>query len=74
MGARWFATTSIEAFEGVTGKVNLSVTGQALTGTVDVKFQAIDRPDTLRMTGGFSQVPLVREDSSCRLVRKRHKM
>lgn len=74
MGARWFATTSIAAFEGVTGKVNLSVTGRALTGTVDVKFHAIDRPDTLRMTGTFSQVPLVKEDSTCRLVRKRNKM
>ena len=74
MGARWFATTSIASFEGVTGKINLSTTGNALTGTLEVKFQALDRPDTLRMTGSFSQVPLQRADSNCRLVRKRHKL
>ena len=74
MGTRWFATTSIAAFEGVTGKINLSVSGRAVTGTLDVKFQAIDRPDTIRMTGTFAQVPLVKADSNCRLVRKRNKM
>ena len=73
-GARWFATTSIAAFEGVTGKVNLSLTGQMLSGTVDVKVQSLDRPDTLRFIGGFSEVQLVPADSNCRLVRKRYKM
>ena len=74
MGTRWFATTSIAAFEGVMGNINLSVAGGALTGTVDVKFQAIDKPDTIRMTGTFAEVPLVKADSNCRLVRKRNKM
>ena len=71
---RWFATTSVVAFDGVTGKVNLSTTGKALSGTLDVKFQALDKPDTLRMSGAFSQVPLQRADSNCRLIRKRNKL
>ncbi|HKP29227.1 MAG TPA: hypothetical protein VJU15_07475 [Gemmatimonadales bacterium] len=74
MAARWFATTSIAAFEGVNGKVSLSAGGEALAGTLDVKFQALDRPDTLRMSGSFSQVPLQRADSNCRLIRKRNKL
>ena len=73
-GARWFSGTSITAFEGVTGKVNISLTGMVLSGTVDVKVQALDGSDTLRIIGAFSQVPLVPADSSCRLIRKRYKM
>jgi hypothetical protein len=73
-GARWFATTSIAAFEGVTGKVSLSVTGRALSGTVDVKFQSLDKPDSLRMNGSFSQVPLIKADSGCRHIRRRNRL
>ena len=72
--ARWFAATSISAFEGVSGKINLSLTGRVLSGTVDVKVQSLDKPDTLRFIGGFSEVPLVAADSNCRLIRKRYKM
>jgi hypothetical protein len=74
VAARWFTVTTIVAFEGVTGKVTLSTTGRALTGNVDAKFQALDRPDTLRLSGNFAQVPLVKADSSCRLSMKRNKM
>ena len=55
-GVRWFATTAIAAFEGVAGKVNLwARPGRCLSGTLDVKLQALDKPDTLRMTGAFSR-------------------
>ena len=73
-GARWFATTSISAFEGVAGTIILTLTGGVLTGTVDLKFQAIDGPDTLRMLGTFSQVPVIVADSGCRLIQKRNRM
>jgi hypothetical protein len=73
-GVRWFATTAIAAFEGVAGKVSLGQTGTVLSGTLEVKFQALDKPDTLRMTGAFTQVPLTPGDSGCRLIRKRNKM
>jgi hypothetical protein len=71
---RWFAGTSISAFEGVTGAVTLSLTGRVLSGTVDVKYQALDRPDTLRLTGTFSQVPVTMADSGCRLIQKRNRV
>jgi len=74
IAARWFAVTSIAAFEGITGKVTLSAAGTSLTGTLDVTFKALDRPDTLHMSGSFTQVPLVKGDSSCRLIRKRNKL
>ena len=74
VGARWFATSTITAFEGMTGKVTLSETGDALSGTIEAGFKALDRPDTLQVTGSFSQVPIVKADSNCRLVRKRNKM
>ena len=74
VAARWFATTTITGFEGMSGKVVLSATGPALTGSIDAILQGLDRPDTLVLEGRFSQVPLTKADSSCRLVRKRHKM
>ena len=74
VAARWFAVTSIAAFEGVTGKVTLSSGGSALDGTIDVTFKALDRPDTLHMNGSFRQVPLVKGDTNCRLIRKRNKL
>ena len=74
IAVRWFSITAISAFEGITGKVTLSSGGNALAGTLDATFKALDRPDTLHMTGVFSGVPVVKEDSSCRLVRKRNKM
>lgn len=74
VGARWFATTTIAAFEGSTGKVTLTSAGQLLSGTLDASFTALDSPDTLQVTGSFSQVPVVKADSNCRLVRKRNKM
>jgi hypothetical protein len=73
-GVRWFATTAIAAFEGVAGKVSLARNRGVLSGTLDVKFQSLDKPDTLRMTGTFSQVPVTLADSGCRLIRKRNKM
>jgi hypothetical protein len=74
VGARWFATTNIAAFEGVAGKVQLEGTGGMLAGTIDAKFQALDRPDTFRLRGTFSQVRVVQADSGCRLIRKRNRM
>lgn len=71
---RWFAGTSISAFEGVAGRVTLSHTGVVLSGTIEVKYQALDTPDTLRLTGTFSQVPVTMADSGCRLIQKRNKM
>jgi len=73
-GVRWFATTAIAAFEGVAGKVSLALNGGLLSGSLDVKFQSLDKPDTLRMTGAFSRVPVTPADSGCRLIRKRNKM
>lgn len=73
-GIRWFATTTISAFEGVAGIIRLEVTGVALKGTMDVKFQSLDGPDTLRMAGTFDRVSLVRADSGCGLTSKRNKM
>jgi hypothetical protein len=71
---RWFAGTSISAFEGVTGTVTLSLTGPVLSGTVEVKYQALDRPDTLRLIGSFSQVPVTMADSGCRLIQRRNRI
>ena len=73
-GIRWFATTSLSAFEGVTGTVHLEVTGRELKGTIDAKLQSLDRPDTLRMTGTFARVPLTRADSGCGLISRRNRM
>jgi len=73
-GIRWFATTTISAFEGVAGMIRLELTGEALTGSMDVKFQSVDRPDTLRMAGTFDRVPLVRADSGCGLISKRNRV
>jgi hypothetical protein len=74
IAVRWFAVTSISAFEGITGKVTLSSAGNALSGTLDVTFKALDRPDTLHMSGSFTQVPVAKADTNCRLVRKRNKL
>ena len=74
VGARWFETTTIAAFEGVAGKVQLEAAGGFLAGTIDAKFQALDRPDTFRLNATFSQVQVVQADSKCKLIRKRNKM
>jgi len=59
---------------GVTGAVTLSLPGDTPSGTVEVKSQALDRPDTLRLIGSFSQVPVTRADSGCRLIQKRNRV
>lgn len=74
VAARWFAVTSIAAFEGITGKVTLSSGGSELNGTLDVSFKALDRPDTLHLTGSFTRVPVAKGDTNCRLVRKRNRL
>jgi len=74
VGARWFATTAISAYEGVAGTVKIQSAGSALKGTIDAKFQGLDKPDTFRLRASFVQVPVVRADSGCRLIRRRNKL
>jgi hypothetical protein len=73
-GIRWFATTSISAFEALTGTVHVEMTGGELKGAIDMKLQSLDSPDTLRMTGSFDLVPLTRADSGCGLISRRNRM
>lgn len=74
LGARWFTTTAISAYEGVAGTVQIQSAGSALRGTIDAKFQGLDKPDTFRLRATFVQVPVVRADSGCKLIRRRNKM
>lgn len=69
---RWFNLTSIVAYEGLSGVVRIARSDSTLSGTMDVRLQQVDHPDTLRMTGRFAGVPLERGDTSCRNTMRRN--
>ncbi len=71
---RWFGVTSIAAWEGLSGTIRLERRDTLLSGTIDVRLQALNHTDTLRLTGGFSGVPLVVADSTCRVTLRRNRL
>jgi hypothetical protein len=69
---RWFNVTSITAYEGLRGSIRLDPTDSTLTGSFDMTVQGIEHPDTLKLTGHFSGVPLVRADTGCARTMRRN--
>jgi hypothetical protein len=69
---RWFNVTSITAYEGLRGTIRLEPRDSLLTGSFDVVVQGIEHPDTLKLTGRFTGVPLVRADTGCGRTMRRN--
>ena len=64
--ARWLGQVELKGFEGVSGKVVLT-DGLAgtVSGTLDLLLRRTGSPDTLRVTGRFSGVPVERALAEC---------
>ena len=69
---RWFNVTSITAYEGLRGSIRLEPRDSTLAGSFDLVVQGIEHPDTLKLTGRFSGVPLVRADTGCARTMRRN--
>lgn len=69
---RWFNVTSITAYEGLRGRIRLEPRDSTLAGSFDVVVQGIEHPDTLKLTGRFSGVLLVRADTGCGRTTRRN--
>lgn len=65
MALRWFAGNYVAGFEADGGWVLVERSrGDTIAGKLEVRLRAVDRPDTLLLTGTFHGVPLV-ADSTC---------
>ena len=64
--ARWLDQAELKGFEGAFGKVTLTA-GPAgtVSGTLDVLLRRTGSPDTLRVTGRFSGVPVESALAEC---------
>lgn len=69
---RWFATTQISAFEGLSGLLRIEGGPGAVSGTLEVRMQSLERPDSLRLTGRFAAVPVTVADTGCRATMRRN--
>ena len=69
---RWFNVTAITAYEGLRGRIRLEPRDSTLAGSFDVIVQGLEHPDTLKLTGRFSGVPLVRADTACARTMRRN--
>ena len=70
---RWFNVTAITAYEGLRGRIRLEPDDDStLAGSFDVVVQGLEHPDTLKLTGRFTRVPLVRADTGCARTMRRN--
>ena len=64
--ARWLDQIELKGFEGTSGKVILTAGPPGtVSGTLDLFFRRSGGPDTLRITGRFSGVPVESAIAEC---------
>jgi hypothetical protein len=64
--ARWMGQTELKGFEGASGKVTLTASPPGtVSGTLDLLLRRTGSPDTLRVTGRFSGVPVESALAEC---------
>jgi hypothetical protein len=57
--ARWLDQAELKGFEGASGKVTVTASPPGtVSGTLDLLLRRTGNPDTLRVTGRFSAVPV----------------
>ena len=69
---RWFAGGDLAVFTGQAGRVTLAAPGATLSGTLEVRTQAVSGTDTLRVTGRFDEVPVTRSGAGCGRLSRRN--
>ncbi|MFN0177884.1 MAG: hypothetical protein ACKVZ0_03725 [Gemmatimonadales bacterium] len=63
---RWVNDTAVRGFEGNSGGVVVTTVGpDGVSGTIDLRLKHHNTPDTIRMTGRFSSVPVGPSDTLC---------
>ena len=64
--ARWMGQTELKGFEGASGNVTLTASPPGtVSGTLDLLFRRTGSPDSLRLTGRFSGVPVESALAEC---------
>ena len=64
--ARWLDQVELKGFEGASGKVTLTSSPPGtVSGTLDLLLRRTGNPDTLRVTGRFSGVPVEPAIAEC---------
>ncbi|HJR35570.1 MAG TPA: hypothetical protein VJ817_11510 [Gemmatimonadales bacterium] len=64
--ARWLDQIELKGFEGASGKVTLTASPPGtVSGTLDLLLRRTGNPDTLRVTGRFSGVPVEPAIAEC---------
>ena len=63
---RWLDQAELKGFEGASGKVTLTAGAPGtVSGTLDFLLRRTGSPDTLRVTGSFSGVPVEGAPAEC---------
>ncbi|HEY9519028.1 MAG TPA: hypothetical protein VIQ98_07195 [Gemmatimonadales bacterium] len=66
VAARWLDQVELKGFEGMSGKVILTAGPPGtVSGTLDLLLHRTGNPDTLRIAGRFSGVPVERAIAEC---------
>ena len=65
VGARWFAETSIKAFQGDRGEVVVSEAGGQVSGRVRARMRSVNDGSRLELEGPFEGVPVTPATGEC---------
>lgn len=70
-GLRWATDTALLGFEGADGRIVVTGTDSGtVAGTLDLLLRLNDGTDTLRLTGEFTNIPILPAPGSCGRISK----
>jgi len=63
---RWFGEADVTGFEAYSGNVHVTEAAAGMvSGTVDLRLRVTGGPDTLRLTGTFTRIPVGKAPGQC---------
>lgn len=65
VGVRWYTETEIKGYQSDSGALSLTRRDKTLEGSIDARMHATTSPETIRVTGTFSGVPVTLDSTRC---------